>query len=308
MARPFRIGTRGSPLALTQANLARSLLAAAHERDASAFEIVPIRTTGDRVQDRPLAEIGGKALWTKELDRALIEGEIDCAVHSMKDVETIRPSAIVIAAILERADVRERLLGASSIEALPLGAAIGTSSPRRAAQMRRMRPDLRIVPLRGNVDTRIAKLTTGEADATLLAAAGLERLGRGEVGVALPIETMLPAPSQGAIGIEVRASDADARALVGAIDHADTHACVMAERALLAALEADCHSPVAAHARFEGGVMVLAAQLLSEDGAEHVTGSLSGHDGITLARALARDLIERAPAAVCARFGSCDAA
>ena len=308
MARPFRIGTRGSPLALTQANLARSLLAAAHGEDASAFEIVPIRTTGDRVQDRPLAEIGGKALWTKELDRALIEGEIDCAVHSMKDVETIRPTAIAIAAILERADVRERLLGAPSIEALPQGAAIGTSSPRRAAQMRRMRPDLRIVPLRGNVDTRIAKLTTGEADATLLAAAGLERLGRGEVGVAVPIETMLPAPSQGAIGIEVRANDEAARALVAAIDHADTHACVMAERALLATLQADCHSPVAAHARFEGGVMILAAQLLSEDGAEQVTGTLSGHDGIALARALAKDLIERAPAAVCARFGSCDAA
>ncbi len=307
MARPFRIGTRGSPLALTQANLARSLLSAAHGQDASAYEIVPIRTTGDAVQDRPLAEIGGKALWTKELDRALIEGDIDCAVHSMKDVETLRPGAIAIAAILERADVRERLLGAPSIEALPEGAAIGTSSPRRAAQMRRMRPDLRIVPLRGNVDTRIAKLTTGEADATLLAAAGLQRLGRSEVGVAVPIETMLPAPSQGAIGIEVRANDADSLALVGAIDHADTRACVMAERALLAALQADCHSPVAAHARFEGGVMTLAAQLLSEDGAEHVTGHLSGHDGLALAEALARDLLERAPPLVCARFGKCAA-
>ncbi|WP_315761890.1 hydroxymethylbilane synthase [Sphingomonas sp. Y38-1Y] len=307
MSRPFRIGTRGSPLALTQANLARGLLAAAHGEPATAFEIVPIRTTGDRVQDRPLAEIGGKALWTKELDRALIEGEIDCAVHSMKDVETIRPSAIVIAAMLERADVRERLVGAPSIEALPEGAAIGTSSPRRAAQMRRLRPDLRIVPLRGNVDTRLSRLLTGEADATLLAAAGLERLGRHDVGFAVPIETMLPAPSQGAIGIEVRANDADTHAMIAAINHADTRACVEAERALLAELQADCHSPVAANARIDGGVLTLSAQLLSEDGAEHVTGRLSGADGPKLAAALAKDLLERAPAAVCARFGRCDA-
>lgn len=305
MPNPFRIGTRGSPLALTQANLVRGLLAAAHGRDPLAFEIVPIRTTGDRVQDRPLAEIGGKALWTKELDRALLDGEIDCAVHSMKDVETIRPAAIVIAAMLERADVRDRLVGAASIDELPKGGVIGTSSPRRAAQLRKLRPDLSIISFRGNVDTRLAKLGSGEADATLLAAAGLERLGRHDVGTPIPLEMMLPAPSQGAIGIEVRADDAAARALVAAIDHADTSRCVLAERALLAALDADCHSPVAANARIVDGRLMLDAELLSEDGGEHVNGSITGDDGAAMAIALADELIARAPAAVCARFGRC---
>lgn len=305
MSRPFRIGTRGSPLALTQANLARSLLAAAHGRAPDTFDIVPIRTTGDRVQDRPLAEIGGKALWTKELDRALLHGEIDCAVHSMKDVETIRPDIIIVAAMLERADVRDRLIGAASIDALPHGATIGTSSPRRAAQMRRLRPDLKIVGFRGNVDTRLGKLATGEADATLLAAAGLDRLGRDQVGAALSLDILLPAPSQGAIGIEVRANDAEARALVAAVDHADTRICVDTERALLAALVADCHSPVAAHARIDGDRITLMAELLSEDGAANVTGRISGQDGAAIAAALADDLLERAPASVRERFGRC---
>lgn len=304
---PFRIGTRGSPLALTQANLARTLLAAAHGREAMDFEIVPIRTTGDKVQDRPLAEIGGKALWTKELDRALLTGEIDCAVHSMKDVETVRPAEIRVAAMLERADVRDRLVGAPSIEALAEGAVIGTSSPRRAAQMRRRRPDLSIVSLRGNVDTRLAKLAAGEVDATLLAAAGLERLNRPDVGTAIAIEAMLPAPSQGAIGIEVRADDAAGSALVAAVDHAPTRRCVAAERALLAALQADCHSPVAAHAWIAGGGLVLAAELLSEDGSEHVEGRMTGTDPATLGTALAHDLLARAPDAVCSLFGRCAA-
>lgn len=305
MSRPFRIGTRGSPLALYQANLARSLIAAAAGLDPTAFEIVPIRTTGDRVQDRPLAEIGGKALWTKELDRALLEGEIDCAVHSMKDVETIRPDAIALAAMLERADPRDRLLGAPSVEALPEGAVIGTSSPRRAAQVRRLRPDVSIVPLRGNVDTRIAKLSSGEMHATLLAAAGLDRLGRADVGHAIPLATMLPAPSQGAIGIEVRADDPHARALVAAVDHADTNRCVRTERALLAALVADCHSPVAAHATLDGDTITLAAALFSEDGGAMVEGSMTGTDPGALAAALADALIADAPAEVCARFGRC---
>ncbi|UUL81992.1 hydroxymethylbilane synthase [Sphingomonas qomolangmaensis] len=302
MKTPFRIGTRGSPLALTQANMVRALLAAAHDRDPLDFEIVPIRTTGDRVQDRPLAEIGGKALWTKELDRALLDGEIDCAVHSLKDVETIRPDAIALRAILPRADVRDRLVGAASIDDLPHGARIGTSSPRRAAQMRKLRPDLVIVPFRGNVDTRIGKLAADEADATLLAAAGLERLGRDDVGVAIPLDQMLPAPSQGAIGIEVRAADADAIATVAAIDDPDTHACVMVERALLAALQADCHSPVAALARIEGGRITLSAELLSEDGGAHVAGRIEG-TGPAIAADLARDLLARAPEPVRQRFG-----
>ena len=261
----------------------RDGLIAAHGIDV---EIVVIRTTGDAVQDRPLAEIGGKALWTKELDRALLGGEIDCAVHSMKDVETHRPAAIAIAAILPRADVRDRLIGAPSIAALPHGATVGTSSPRRRAQLLRLRPDLTIVTFRGNVDTRLAKLAAGEADATLLAAAGLERLGRPDVGVAIDLDVMLPAPAQGAVGIEARRDDERSRALLTVLDHGPTHRCVMAERALLAALHADCHSPVAALAT-DGGPM--RAELFAEDGSASVSGS--GDDPATLAR----DLIARAP-------------
>ncbi|HEX8300925.1 hydroxymethylbilane synthase [Sphingomonas sp.] len=295
----FRLGTRGSPLALIQAQMVRDALAAAHGLDENAFEIVAIRTTGDKVQDRPLAEIGGKALWTKELDRALLHGEIDCAVHSMKDVETIRPDAIAIAAILPRADVRDRIVGAESVAALRRGAVIGTSSPRRAAQVRRMRPDVQVVMFRGNVDTRLAKLAAGEADATLLAAAGLERLGRHDVGHAIPTNVMLPAPAQGAVGIEVRADDAAAHAMVGAIDHPESHRCILAERALLAALRADCHSPVAALAVIEGAILTLTAELFTEDGAEHVHGALEGAPlDFALPAALARDLLERAPPAV----------
>ena len=299
----FRIGTRGSPLALTQAGMVRDALIAAHGWGDDAIEIVPVRTTGDRVQDRALAEIGGKALWTKELDCALIADEIDCAVHSMKDVETIRPAAIAIAAMLQRADVRDRLIGADSVDVLPHGATVGTSSPRRAAQLLHLRPDLKITLFRGNVDTRLAKLAAGEADATLLAAAGLERLGRDDVGTPIPSVVMLPAPAQGAIGIEVRAEDARARALVTAIDHAPTSTCVLAERALLAALQADCHSPVAALATL-GERLRIDAALFSENGADTVFGSIEGAaDDATIAERLARGLLDRAPPSICALFG-----
>jgi hydroxymethylbilane synthase len=295
----FKLGSRGSPLALVQANLVRDALITAHQLDEAEVEIIVIRTTGDAVQDRPLAEIGGKALWTKELDRALLAGEIDAAVHSMKDVETLRPEMIVIAAMLPRADVRDRLVGAESIEAIRQGGVIGTSSPRRAAQIRRLRPDLSAVLFRGNVDTRLAKLAAGEADATLLAAAGLERLGRHDVGVALSTETLLPAPAQGAVGIEARADDSHARRLLAAIDHAETHACVAAERALLAGLQADCHSPVAALARIQGAILTLEAELFSEDGAAHVHGIIEGAPlDHAVPAALARDLLDRAPEAV----------
>ena len=279
----IRVGTRGSPLALIQAGMVRDALIAAH---GVTVEIVIIKTTGDIVQDRPLAEIGGKALWTKELDRALLSREIDCAVHSMKDVETVRPSEIAIRAILQRADVRDRLIGAPSIAALPQGAIVGTSSPRRRAQLLRLRPDLSIVMLRGNVDTRLAKVASQDVDATLLAAAGLERLGRHDVGAAIPLETMLPAPAQGAVGIEARRDDADTVQLLATLDHLPTHRCVLAERALLAALNADCHSPVAALANEDGTIR---AELFAEDGSAHVTG-----DG-TDPTALARDLLNRAP-------------
>lgn len=287
----LRLGTRGSPLAMVQAHLVRDALVAAHGLTPDRVEIVPIRTTGDRVQDRPLAEIGGKALWTKELDRALLEGEIDLAVHSMKDVETIRPDSIAVAAMLPRADVRDRLIGADSIDALPHGARIGTSSPRRAAQLRRLRPDIAIVPLRGNVDTRRAKVAGGEADATLLAAAGLDRLGYGDVGVAINTELMLPAPSQGAVGIEVRAQDEATRSLVAAIGDPATERCVWAERALLAALGADCHSPVAALATLAHDGLRLRAEILTEDGSDHVRLEREGLSGtpaesVALAHAL----------------------
>ncbi|URW75720.1 hydroxymethylbilane synthase [Sphingomonas donggukensis] len=293
----LRLGTRGSPLALTQAGLVRDALVAAHP--GLSVEIVVIRTTGDRVQDRPLAEIGGKALWTKELDRALLAGEIDCAVHSMKDVETVRPAEIAIVAMLPRADVRDRLVGAVSIEALPPGARIGTSSPRRAAQVRSLRPDLSPVLFRGNVDTRLARLAAGEAEATLLAAAGLERLGRDDVGVAIPTTVMLPAPAQGAVGIECRAADEDATRLLAAIDDPQTHACVRAERALLAALVADCHSPVAALARIEGGVLTIDATLYAEDGSESVSAQQAGApEDVGVSQALAAKLLELAPPAI----------
>lgn len=296
MARPIRIGTRGSPLALTQARMVQAALAKAHGLTESDLSIVPLTTTGDRVQDRALAEVGGKALWTKELDRALLAGDIDCAVHSMKDVETIRPTEIAIAAMLPRADVRDRLIGADSIAALGHGARVGTSSPRRSAQLLALRPDLDIVLFRGNVATRLAKLEAGEADATLLAAAGLDRLGHADVGAAVPIETMLPAPAQGAVGIECRAEDAEMRAMIGAIDHAATSAAVLAERDLLAALGADCRSPVAALAQIEGDDIRMAATLYATDGSAQVSGSLAGNGDI--GSALAADLLARAPDAV----------
>jgi hydroxymethylbilane synthase len=295
----FRLGTRGSPLAMAQAHMTRDALAAAHGWSPEQIAIVPIRTTGDRVQDRALAEIGGKALWTKELDRALLEGEIDAAVHSMKDVETIRPTRIAIAAMLPRADVRDRIVGVASLAELPEGAIVGTSSPRRAAQVLRHRPDAKIILFRGNVDTRLAKLAAGEADATLLASAGLLRLGRADVGTPVPIDVMLPAPSQGAVGIEVRAEDTRARELVAAISHADTRSALAAERALLEALGADCHSPVAALAIIDGTRLTLRAELYAQDGSAHVAGVIEGSVGdIALAPTLANDLLARAPDSV----------
>ncbi|KQM64338.1 porphobilinogen deaminase [Sphingomonas sp. Leaf17] len=300
----FRLGTRGSPLALTQARMVAAALAQAHGWPEDAVAIVPIRTTGDRVQDRALAEIGGKALWTKELDRALLSGEIDCAVHSMKDVETIRPDAIHIAAMLPRADVRDRLIGVESIDALRQGAVVGTSSPRRRAQLLRLRPDLRIVLFRGNVDTRLAKLAAGEVDATLLAAAGLDRLGRVDVGVAVPTDVMLPAPAQGAVGIEVRADDAIAHALVAAIDHGETSDCVLAERGLLAALGGDCHTPLAALASLSGETLRLRAVLLSSDGTDQVEGAVEGAVGDPLGASLGAALLDRAPASIRGLFAA----
>ena len=260
----LRIGTRGSPLALAQARMVAEALRHTHGWWPERIEIVAMTTTGDVINDRPLAEVGGKGLWTKELDRALLEGRTDISVHSMKDVETIRPPELKIAAMLKRADVRDRLVGADGIEALAEGARVGTSSPRRSAQLLRRRPDLQVIPFRGNVQTRLRKLQMGEADATLLAAAGLDRLEHPEIGVAL--DHLLPAPAQGAIGIEVRAGDGKTRALMEAIDCRETHLCVSAERRLLEGLGGSCRSPVAALARLEDGQMRLRAEILTGDG------------------------------------------
>ncbi|MFP5456111.1 MAG: hydroxymethylbilane synthase, partial [Alphaproteobacteria bacterium] len=292
---------RGSPLALTQARMTIAALRDAHGWSEGMIEIITIKTSGDRIQDRPLAEVGGKALWTKELDRALQDGEIDFAVHSMKDVETIRPAEIVIAAMLPRADVRDRLIGAESLAALPPSPRIGTSSPRRAAQVRRARPDAEVVLFRGNVDTRLAKLAAGEADATLLASAGLERLGRPDVGHPIPVTDMLPAPAQGAVGIETLTAREELRAILGAIDDPSTNACVSAERALLAALGADCRSPVAALAVRSGAGLHMRAEIMSGDGAICRSGEamlLQTSD----AAALAARLLHDAPAALAELF------
>lgn len=238
----------------------------AHGWGPERIEIVPITTTGDQIQDRPLAEVGGKGLWTKELDKALLDGRTDMSVHSMKDVETLRPGELVIAAMLPRADVCDRLIGADSIDALPHWARVGTSSPRRTAQLLARRPDLNIVAFRGNVATRLRKLEMGEADATLLAAAGLERLGQGEIGTV--VGDMLPAPAQGAIGVEVLAGNRRVRQWVDAIDHKPTHLCVSAERRLLEGLGGGCRSPVAALATLDGEEILLRAEILTNDGKE----------------------------------------
>jgi hydroxymethylbilane synthase len=299
----LRLGTRGSPLALAQAKLVRAALAAAHGWDPEAIAIVTVRTTGDRVQDRALAKIGGKALWTRELDRALRDGAVDLTVHSMKDVETIRPESIAIAAMLPRADVRDRLIGAETIAGLPVGALIGTSSPRRRAQLLSLRPDLRTTVFRGNVGTRLAKLGKGEVDATLLAAAGLDRLGHPDLGHAIPIDLMLPALSQGAVGVEVRAEDDETRRRVMAIDDAETSRCVMLERAFLAALGGDCQSPVAGLATITGARMHLSAALFSPDGDFQVAGEREGAIGDPdIATGLAASLLAEAPPPIRALF------
>ena len=302
---PFTIGTRGSPLALAQARLVAEALEQAHGWPAGTAIILPVKTSGDRIQDRPLADIGGKALWTKELDLALIAGETHCSVHSMKDVESERPDALAIAAMLPRADVRDRLIGASSLGDLRPGARVGTSSPRRAAQLRRLRPDLDTVSIRGNVDTRLAKLEAGEVDATLLAAAGLDRLGRSGLGVAIGTVDMLPAPAQGAIGIECRADDAITAALLKAIDHHETHRAVLAERAFVRALGGTCHSPIAAHARIDGDEISFACEILSEDGREQVAKEARfGLDDLDAPERLARSMLAEASPAIRRLFES----
>jgi len=299
------LGTRGSPLALAQAHKVASALEVGNRWEADFIQIQTVATTGDKVQDRPLAEIGGKQLWTKELDRALLEGDVDFCVHSLKDVEAIRPRSIAIAAVRPRGDAQERLIGAESIEALKDGAVVGTSSPRRKAQLLAMRPDLKVVPFRGNVQTRLAKVEAGEVDATLLAGAGLRRLGMPGVGTPVPLDLMLPAPTQAVIAVECRSDDAMTAAMLTIIDDRTTHALINAERAFTAALGGSCHSPVAAFAEIVDGKVRFRVQLLSEDGRDEIREDVVFEcDDCDLPRQLARQMLDKAPDSIRSLFSA----
>jgi len=300
----LKLGTRGSPLALAQARKVAAAIETAQRWPDGWVQIVEIATTGDKVQDRPLSEIGGKALWTKELDKALVAGELNFCVHSMKDVESVRPKEIHIAAVRPRGDVRDRLIGAESIDQLKKGAVVGTSSKRRAAQLLRLRPDLKIVPLRGNVETRLRKVESGEIDATLLAAAGLKRLGI-DAGTAIPTEILLPAPGQAVIGMECRTNDTRTQSVLTTVNNEITYTCVMAERAFTRALGANCASPVAAFCVLEDGDLRMRAQLFSEDGSEMIEDRAVFECGDCETPAeLARELLGRAPESIRSLFAS----
>lgn len=265
------IGTRGSPLALAQAAEVRAQLCAALGLPVEAVRILPIRTTGDRVTDRSLSEIGGKGLFTKEIDEALLSGAVDIAVHSAKDLPTRLPETIEIAACLERQDVRDAFLSpvAGRLEDLKPGAVLGTSSLRRRAMALRLRPDLKVVELRGNVETRMKKLASGVADATLLAMAGLNRLGLADrAASAIPVENWLPAVGQGAIAITVRADDDASRARVAAIAHRPTGIALTAERAFLTVLDGSCRTPIGGLARLDGERLTFDGIIVRPDGSE----------------------------------------
>ncbi len=263
---PLRIGTRGSPLALVQSNEVRDLLIEAHAGMPEP-KLCIIKTTGDQITDRPLADVGGKGLFTKEIEQALLDGAIDIAVHSMKDVETWLPDGLTVDCFLPREDPRDTLLGAASIGALPAGARVGTASLRRSAQLLAVRPDLKISLMRGNVGTRLDKLAAGEVDATLLAVAGLKRLGRADaIGAVLEPNEFLPAVAQGAIGIERRTDDAQTAALLAPLTDGPTTLCVTAERAMLAALDGTCRTPIGGLATLDGDRLTLDGLLVWPDG------------------------------------------
>src|SRR3954452_3708993 len=300
----LRLGTRGSPLALAQARKVAAAIETAQRWPDGWVQIVEIKTTGDKVQDRPLAEIGGKGVFTKERDRALLEEEVDFCVHSMKDVESVRPDGIHIAAVRPRGDVRDRIVGADSIDALKQGAVVGTSSPRRKAQLLRLRPDLEIVPIRGNVETRLRKVEEGEVDATLLAAAGLKRLEI-SAGTAIPTEIILPAPGQAVIAMECRTNDTRTQSVLTTVNNQITYDCVMAERAFTRALGGTCSSPVAAFCVLEDGDLRMRGQLFSEDGSDMVEDRAVMDCGDhSPAEELARSLLAGAPESIRRLFGA----
>ncbi|MEM9343030.1 MAG: hydroxymethylbilane synthase [Pseudomonadota bacterium] len=296
---PFRIGTRGSPLALAQAHETRERLQAAHGLPSDAFEIVIIRTTGDKVLDRPLKEIGGKGLFTKEIEEAMLAGGIDIAVHSMKDMPVEQPGGLVLDCFLPREDVRDAFVApvAVSLAELAPGTKVGTSSLRRRAQLLHRFPELEVVEFRGNVQTRLQKLKDGVAACTFLAMAGLNRLGMSNVATAaVETDEMLPAVAQGAIGIERRGDDARAGEMLEAIHHGPTGQRLAAERAFLAALDGSCETPIAGLAELDGGSLRLRGEILKTDGsaayADDQTAAVE--DGATLGAEMAAGLLERA--------------
>ena len=269
--RRIRIGTRGSELALAQARETRARLMSAHDMPEDAFEIVVISTSGDRIQDRPLSEAGGKGLFTKEIEEALYDGRIDLAVHSSKDMPTVLPDGLELSAFLEREDPRDAFIGkaAARIAELPEGATVGSSSLRRQALIRRMRPDLSVVMYRGNVQTRLRKLEEGVVAGTMLANAGLRRLGLADVITDLmDVDSFPPAPGQGAICIESRIGDSHIRSLLDAINHDETRIALSCERAFLAALDGSCRTPLAGHARIDKTEIHFAGMILTPDGTQ----------------------------------------
>ncbi|MCC6775931.1 MAG: hydroxymethylbilane synthase [Hyphomicrobiales bacterium] len=297
----LRIGTRGSPLALAQANMVQSLLAAAHGVDPARLPLTIIRTTGDIIRDRPLSEVGGKGLFTKEIEEALLAGSIDLAVHSAKDVPTVLPSGLALVAALAREDPRDAFISrrAGTFAELPIGAVVGTASLRRQALVKRRRPDLAVVNFRGNVETRLRKLDAGGVDATLLALAGLRRLGLAQVATALlSVDEFLPAVGQGIITLEARADDARTRGLVAAIDHADSFAALTAERAFLVVLDGSCRTPIAGHATIADGKLSFRGLVASIDGATVL--DCAGGGGVADAESVGaeagRDLLARGAA------------
>lgn len=298
-ARPLKIGTRGSVLALWQAHEVRRCLMAAFDLPEAAFETVVIKVTGDQIQDKALREIGGKGLFTREIEEALLDGSIDIAVHSMKDMPTLQPDGLVLDCYLKRADVRDSFVSLrhGSIAELPAGAVVGSSSLRRRAQLALRRPDLRLVEFRGNVQTRMRKLEEGVADATFLAMAGLTRLGMLDVvRSAIEPEEMLPAVAQGAIGIERRVADARVAGLLAAIHDRDTGLRLAAERSFLLRLDGSCETPIAGLAVLEGDQLWLRGEILRPDGSASVAGERRGPvaEGAAIGRALAEELLDRA--------------
>ncbi len=298
-ASPLKIGTRGSPLALAQAYETRQRLMAAFDLDEACFEIIVIKTTGDRILDRPLKEIGGKGLFTKEIEEDMLSGKIDIAVHSMKDMPTLQPDGLVLDTYLPREDVRDAFvsLNYDTLESLPHGSNLGSSSLRRRAQLMLKRPDLNVVEFRGNVQTRLKKLQDNVADATFLAAAGLNRLGMSEIiKYYLETDVMLPAVAQGAIGIERRQDDARSAHLLAAIHHTETGQRLAAERAFLAALDGSCETPIAGLAELDGSTLRVRGEVIRPDGSEAINDDQTApiEDGAELGREMAQKLLSTA--------------